>query len=791
MKKRKMKSGRRRFGKVFAFAVLFATLAFVIISVGIASSGTIQDAVSQPKIELFVDNTTTPVPIIDLLDAINQNMVGASFIGGEKNSVIINITNYADHGLEIKVPKGLILNSLDGSKSNMTAGKIFGMITTSPLPPAGWLVFIFYSPTSRIILDTNESKNYFISAYGVEFDKPTLGYKKEFSVGSINYDIKKIIETTDAFHSWDKSTDAIQSAIWCYTDDISKEELVNKREKVRDKEVLDAKTMLDLAGFETSSKKLFSEEIVIPTANIRERLEGDKVMIYVNKERESDKIGYKKAKEDYRWVILDVIIKNKMDEPLDFDVYDIKLRNNDNRIDVYDYSSYGTNKLDYAFKSTSAYPLPSNDTYRGEVAFEVPNNVSDLKMMFDIERFYGEIMLVDSLNPDMAPVSNFTPAYKIGEKAKDENIVITVNSKRETEIIKDQRAKENRTYLILNITIENIGTKNLSYSRYPFAVQDGNGYLFEDHYTTTYLENAFESGDLQPGQEYQGEISFEISKSSENLEMWYSPYSGPYIFVGLALPPPVPKTNVFVDKTERLFTSDTYIDHNQTYNFDREWGAGVWDIENLDNVTYTITTPIDLRYICTWETYQNGSEIGSTLPFNHTGENYTWVLPLKNRFASCIDFYLPEKTVQDNPWADVVVDTMNGDNYTWVNVTFIPRSPSISVDLTIKGKIIDFSYPPEFEEGEFFPDYSITFYGDWENVNQDKLYNFSILVDNPKEVELWLYETHGWDTEYNNTLTLPVSELGSVTVAYNVPVKWEYGSTQPRYTQGITIRLKR
>jgi hypothetical protein len=76
-------------------------------------------------------------------------------------------------------------------------------------------------------------------------------------------------------------------------------------------------------------------------------------------------------------------------------------------------------------------------------------------------------------------------------------------------------------------------------------------------------------------------------------------------------------------------------------------------------------------------------------------------------------------------------------------------------------------------------------------VNQDKSYNFSIFVDDPKEVELWLYETHGWDTEYNNTLTLPVSELGRVTVAYNVPVNWDYGSTQPRYTQGITIKLKR
>ncbi len=63
--------------------------------------------------------------------------------------------------------------------------------------------------------------------------------------------------------------------------------------------------------------------------------------------------------------------------------------------------------------------------------------------------------------------------------------------------------------------------------------KDENGYLFEDRYTTIYLGNAFESGHLQPGQEYQGEISFEIPKSSENIEMWYSPYSGPYIYVEL------------------------------------------------------------------------------------------------------------------------------------------------------------------------------------------------------------------------------------------------------------------
>jgi parallel beta-helix repeat protein len=259
------------------------------------------------------------------------------------------------------------------------------------------------------------------------------------------------------------------------------------------------------------------------------------------------------------------------------------------------------------------------------------------------------------------------------------------------------------------------------------------------------------------------------------------------------LPPPVPRTNVGIFKTEWLFTSDTYIDHNQTYNFDIGWDMDFGTVQNLDNVTATLTTPIDITYIGTSTFYTGTWELYncSVLPFNHTGENYTWVLQLKEGFITCIDFQLPEKTVQSNPWADMVVNTMAEGDYTRLNVSIIPRKPSVSVEPSIRGKIIDFSYPSEFEVAVFFPDYRIGFYGDWEDLNQGQSYNFSILVDELKEVELWLDKTHeGGSTEYSETLSLPVSELGSVTVAYAVPVKWWYESTQPQYTQSICIEFK-
>lgn len=256
----------------------------------------------------------------------------------------------------------------------------------------------------------------------------------------------------------------------------------------------------------------------------------------------------------------------------------------------------------------------------------------------------------------------------------------------------------------------------------------------------------------------------------------------------LPLPPPVPRTDVYVDKTEWLSTSDTYIGHNRLYNFDIGWNAGFWDVKNLDNVTITITTPIDILYTDILALYNNGRASWSALPFTHIGENYTWVLPLKDCFASSIGFFLPDKTVQSNPGADMVVNTMDEDGYTRLNVLIIPRIPSVSVEPSIRGKIIDFSYPSEFEVAVFFPDYRIDFYGDLEDLNQGQSYNFSILVDELKEVELWLDKTHGGGTaEYSETLTLPVSELGSVTVSYDAPVKWWYRSTYPKYAQSITI----
>jgi parallel beta-helix repeat protein len=232
---------------------------------------------------------------------------------------------------------------------------------------------------------------------------------------------------------------------------------------------------------------------------------------------------------------------------------------------------------------------------------------------------------------------------------------------------------------------------------------------------------------------------------------------------------------VYVDKTERLVTSDTYIDHNQLYNFDIEWYVGVWDVKNLDDVTITVTTPMDITHICkpwVWALYKNGSETSS------------------DRFASSIDFYLPDKTVHAKPWADMVVNAMDEKGFTRIDISVTPVIPLDWCDLHIRAdKIINVTaYPAQFHIELLILNHIKFSSGD---INQNQEYTFSVIVDNPESVSLWLDKISGWGTEYSNRLTLPVNELGSVTLAQDVPVKWGYCVPQPSYTQSIQLCFKR
>ena len=459
--------------------------------------------------------TTITRSVFDLPDAIEQGLITAKFQGWSRsNVVIVELANLSDSEMEISVPKGLVLQSSIAGEANMVLERVEGRITKIT---KGW---INYYETSKIVLDPAEEKKYVLDAYSLEYHKEDPGYDSMLSIRGVDPNMQNILSALEELPDGTTDTKSVQTAIWVFIDDITRTELDGLL-AFREKYILNARIILQEAGVDISSKRLFAQGISIPTVKLRENLEDDRLIIYINEVREADKISSSKPSAGNKYAILDVIIKNKTGSPISLSQrsFDLVTANS------YMYSySYRTSNLEYQFEYVLE-DLPGKDIYRGEIAFEIPAGAGETALWYDDGTSKGRVVLTPSPVPDPMPLSEYTPSNSIGDKVAAGDIAITVNSKRMASTIGDSQAKDGWQFLILDITVENTGSWKHYYSYTPYSVQDERGYLFERHYSaTSSLPNAFESGDLEPGGSYRGEIAFEVPQSSAAFELWYSGY---------------------------------------------------------------------------------------------------------------------------------------------------------------------------------------------------------------------------------------------------------------------------
>ena len=468
--------------------------------------------------------TTIARPVFDLPDAVEQGLITAKFQGWSRSVVIIELANLTGSEMEISVPKGLILQSSIADKANMVLEDVGGVISSIS---RGYLSTINYSLTSKIVLDPAEEKKYLLDVYSLESHKNNPGYNTMLSMGEVDPNMQNILGTLEVLPSGTAlPPDSVQTAIWVYTDDISRTELDDLL-TLREKYILNARTILQEAGVDISSKKLFAQGISILTAKMKENLDDDRLLIYVNEVREADKISSTSSPSaGNKYLILDIVVKNKTGSPISFDHYDFDLVTANNY--MY-WSAYETSDLEYPFAEVEN--LPSGDIYRGEIAFEIPVG-AEKALWYDDGTSEGRVELIQSPVPDPMPLSEYAPSNGIGDDVVADDLAIRVNSKRMASVIDKRQAKDGWQFLILDITVENISPKKVSYYTFHFFVQDEHGYLFERHWASSSLPNAFESGDLEPGEIYQGGMVFEVPQASTAFEMWYSEYG---VFVTIEL----------------------------------------------------------------------------------------------------------------------------------------------------------------------------------------------------------------------------------------------------------------
>ena len=185
-----------------------------------------------------------------LSDAIASDYVQAAFAGTGSSSgdcIILNIKRLVNYTIEIDPPSLGTLLTTSGDAQNMVILKLQGIDHG-----------MFYTPTSRILLTDLNEVEYLFSAYCLNCHKSNPEDSTIFSMsGTDNSDVFKILNASSSLLSVVATMEAIQTAIWTVTDNISLSELTSTFPSGVD-QIENAKTILIAAGVDISNKLLFA-----------------------------------------------------------------------------------------------------------------------------------------------------------------------------------------------------------------------------------------------------------------------------------------------------------------------------------------------------------------------------------------------------------------------------------------------------------------------------------------------------------------------------------------------------
>lgn len=209
---------------------------------GLSDTTTLTVNVVIPKYTLseVIENKYAEVEITGM-----RGLLGRGICAGD--SILVQLKRLTPYVIEVKVPRGTLLLA-SGEEQNMVVVKVTGIPTDE----------FFYKPTSKIVLDTIDIVKYILRAYCVDFHKPNPNQDTLFSLGgSADPEVLKVLNVLDELPSNVTTVEAVQTAIFVVTDNVSREEL-QERFPVEPEDIENAKVILEAAGIDVSSKELFA-----------------------------------------------------------------------------------------------------------------------------------------------------------------------------------------------------------------------------------------------------------------------------------------------------------------------------------------------------------------------------------------------------------------------------------------------------------------------------------------------------------------------------------------------------
>lgn len=125
-----------------------------------------------------------------------------------------------------------------------------------------------------------------------------------------------------------------------------------------------------------------------------------------------------------------------------------------------------------------------------------------------------------SQEAQQAPETERKTEFKVGDVIQLGERELTVNDVDRTKQLGEfQTAKSGKEYVVVNVTIKNVGDSQVTYNPLDFKLQDSNG--AQESMTFAVLDDSLNSGELVAGGKVIGSIPFEAPAGDQGLKLIY------------------------------------------------------------------------------------------------------------------------------------------------------------------------------------------------------------------------------------------------------------------------------
>jgi hypothetical protein len=258
------------------------------------------------------------------------------------------------------------------------------------------------------------------------------------------------------------------------------------------------------------------------SVSVGEIVAGDQLSLVVRSVTKTDSLGeFQNADSGNTYAVVRVVVKNTTQSQ--FANFSSFLQTELQDSEGYTYTP-ALSLSDSAFQGGQFAP---GETARGDIAFEVPQDATDLTLNFDFRSF--SFTEYDRVTIDLSSTASTrgdleqslrVPIHGLSDSVTHDGITVTVHSVEfESSLGEYTQAPEGREYALVDITTANGRDETTSFSSLlQMSMKNGAGREFgQSAVASGRVTQAYSGGNVPPGERVRGKVVFEVPRGESPL----------------------------------------------------------------------------------------------------------------------------------------------------------------------------------------------------------------------------------------------------------------------------------